>query len=108
VVTWPAVIKLAEDSELIYIADLAQWQADDCQHHFDTQDRLIDANGLLYVVVQSSEGGNLQTTGESVSLMQFTSWVRAHVSQLGHCCVAKLGFASIAQAIACVAEMDEV
>lgn len=104
-ITWPAFIKFAGDDELSFIATQSVWENDAnlSQFHYDPMDQLIDANGVIYSLLDhQNEILTPQATGEKIELEALTNLVRAHAAQLGNCCVAKLGFYSVAEAVASV------
>lgn len=115
-IIWPAIIKFEGDNELGFVADQMQWNEDVDLHAFAyaPMDVLVDSTGQLFGLDGRQHGKVFPQVldeavhlSNTVNLEQVTDWVRAHASELGHCCVSKLGFYSIAEAIRSVAEFDE-
>ena len=101
-ITWPAVIKFEGDHELSYVASQAEWEVDEDLSHarYAPMDQLIDSNGLVYSLNVNSDGSIvIMATGETITLDLITTLLREHASQLGNCCVSKLGFHSISEAV---------
>ena len=101
-ITWPAVIKYAGDNELEYVASQAEWENDPALSGFrySESDQLIDSAGVIYSLEDGSDGTVLvKDTGDKITLDQMTILVREHASELGNCCVSKLGFYSISEAV---------
>jgi cell division FtsZ-interacting protein ZapD len=103
--SWPAIIKYAQDDELAYIADLAQWNDDRDLHaiEYERMDILIDSLGLIHhlnsrddVCVQP------ESTGDIIELEDAISLVKAHFSMIGACCSAKLTARSVAELVSLV------
>ena len=108
-VNWPAVIKQADDAELIYISDQAVWQTDADLHDidYDDADCLIDSCGNVFNL--SRQVGNkakLKPRGETIALNAFLGLVKAHAAQQGSCCVAKLYAPSIMEAFKIVESLQ--
>jgi len=104
-ITWPAIIKFVGDEELSFIGSQSDWEsdADLNRYHYDQADLLIDTTGAIYSLTQLNNGVvTPEATGETIGLPTLTNLVRAHASGLGNCCVSKLGFYSIAEAVASV------
>jgi len=106
VVIWPAIIKLTDDDELLYIADLAQWHSDDDLHFIGYQqlDMLIDSAGAIHHFPNScskcdSERSLPNPTGESIELARAINLVKAHFSSVGACCAAKITARSVADLV---------
>jgi len=109
-VTWPAIIKCTGDDELTYVASQVEWDADKYLNSFsyDLTDVLIDSSGMTFRLSSDTEGRAIPAiTDDRVSLEALTDLVRNHASQLGNCCVSKLYFYSITEAIAGVADINE-
>ena len=108
-IIWPAIIKYSGQHELFYISDELDWNSN-CnlqRSSFGLGDLLIDSDGMSYDLTDVREISLLCSTG-SLNLGELTELVRYHASELGHCCVSKLGFSSIATALEGVASFEEV
>ena len=121
---WPAVVKLTQNDELLYLATKRDWLELAClyQHHFSENDTLIDSSGATYQIVNDSlhqldrpKEDQLLVAGfpglalkqEPISLTEFIQLVRAHAQAVGQCCSAKLAFSTLAQGIDMVKYLDE-
>ncbi len=99
-ITWPAILKLDGEDELIYIADAEQFIEDRTirQTHFIEQDILIDSNGNAYHI-NSHNSLTLTALPEQFRLEQIETLLQRHLSNHGTCCVAKFHANSIIEAI---------
>jgi hypothetical protein len=102
-ITWPAILKLNGEDELIYIADAEQFIDDNAirQTHFIEQDILIDSKGNAYHIT-SHNSLTLTALPEQLSLEHIEALFQRHLSNHGNCCVAKFHANSISEAINCV------
>lgn len=101
-INWPAIIKHADDEELIYIGNKNEWDGDTDIHSFEyhESDYLIDSSGEIYSL-SSSQNSYVkpEPRGESISLQKLLGLVKAHAAQQGSCCVAKLYAPTIKDAL---------
>jgi hypothetical protein len=109
VATWPAIIKYAEDDELTYIANLAEWHGNTDSHFFgyENSDALIDSLGLIHYLNNQNDSCALpESTGDIIDLEHAIDLVKAHFSSVGACCSAKLSARSVAELIDLVGDDD--
>lgn len=117
-IEWPAVIKLVQNDELLYLAHPRDWLELAClyQHHFTNEDLLLDCAGRRYLISANphivhedpvSELPQLLKQEQNLPLTDFIKWVQNHANALGHCCVAKLAFTTIGQGMEIVRSLDE-
>jgi len=109
-ISWPGVVSMAGDAELIYVADQRDWDEDDgpCHSVYAEDDYLLDASGQVYRLVKTVAGRTIpEATTATRTLIEVLGLVKAHAAQSGSCCVAKLYAASIRQAIELVKSVDE-
>lgn len=107
-ITWPVIIKLEGDDELGFVHTQLDWESELDLSHFQygAMDQMIDSTGEIYDLTQNVNGAAVpRPMGDRIDLVVLTDLVRIHVSQMGHCCVSKLGFNSIAEAVATVNEI---
>ena len=98
---WPAIIKHADDPELTYIGDASAWERDPelQQFVYEDADLLIDSRGRLYSLTHRElDLAVPKAIGEVMPLETVLGLVKAHASQAGSCCVAKLYAPTIAEA----------
>lgn len=125
-ISWPAIIKLNEDSELIYLEAKEDWLEYICHnlHLMDPKDCLIDSQGWVFAIEKSADmlqmQPNLQQISFSVEQLpslvvtdkQMTAFmliplIRKYAVYLDQCCSAKIVFSTPAQGIEAVALLDE-
>lgn len=91
-ITWPAVIHLHGDDELLTIANqdelisFLDWR-------YTEQDRLIDADGHCF-----SLAPNFAPTSQCISVDEASELVQKHTFNEGQVCVTKIFFKTIADA----------
>jgi hypothetical protein len=107
---YPCIIKHADDAELVYVGNQSEWDSDEdlCCFEYDESDCLIDSSGDIYIFTESSNKYvTPQASGESMSLAEILGLVKAHASQKGSCCVAKLYAPTISDAFRIVESLNE-
>lgn len=101
-VHWPAILKFNGDPELLYIADRECWESSvEIQGLiYDNRDRLIDSAGYLFSLRSDGETLFPERSEEiHISLEELTHYIREHHASRGGCCVIKMGFSTIGQAV---------
>ncbi|MEH6473443.1 MAG: DUF4144 family protein [Halopseudomonas sp.] len=107
---WPAILKHLGENELTFISSQSEWDCDADLHFFsyEPEDVLIDTNGQIHSLtdrqnnfVQPRENGN------KIELEVLNALVKEHASQLGSCCVSKISYPSISDAIKAVEAIGE-
>lgn len=117
-IQWPAIVKLAQHDELLYLAHQADWLALASLHQrqFVDADLLLDSLGEQYLIRATpttihenpiGELPNLLKQQQKLSLTDFIKWVQKHANAIGQCCVAKLAFTTFAQGMEIVHSLDE-
>ncbi len=109
-VSWPAIIKIDGDAELIYIRDRNAWEQDGEHHNFvyRDSDRLIDASGKLYFLTPGENGCVIpEPANRMVTPEEIAGLVRAHAAQVNTCCIEKIAAPSIKEMIKLVATLDK-
>jgi hypothetical protein len=124
-VLWPAILKLEQSRELIYLESKSDWTAYACQNAamMDPLDRLIDLQGWVFNInsgnqftIPFDDQGQEQLVKQLPSLvvieqqmtaLQLIPLVRQYAELLELCCSAKLVFSSISQGIALVASLEQ-
>ena len=104
-ITWPAVIQLKSDDELIFIKDEQQFLSDTGIQSMllRAEDRLIDSKGEVYNLRKNVKL-EIIPSKTSISLNEAKGLLQNHLSSLGTCCVAKFDVNSIEKAFWCVFE----
>ncbi|MCH1929599.1 DUF4144 domain-containing protein [Shewanella sp. A25] len=117
-IEWPAIIKLTENDEMLYLAHQRDWLEIAClnQHHFINTDLLLDSKGQQYLISAAPTDENEDPIAELPKLLKqeqklpltdFIKWVQNHANAIGQCCIAKLAFTTISQGIDIVRSLDE-
>jgi hypothetical protein len=124
-VLWPAILKLQQTNELIYLESKSDWVEYACLNSqmMAPLDRLIDLQGWEFNVKGASQftmqSGDqeqeqvvkqlpsLVATKEQMTALQLIPLVRQYAEFLEQCCSAKLVFNSISQGIALVASLEQ-
>lgn len=104
-ISWPAVIQLKSDDELIFVKNEQQFLSDSSiQSMFlQAEDRLIDSKGNIYNLRKNIKF-EIIPTKTTMSLDEAKGLLQCHLSSLGTCCVAKFDANSIEKAFWCVFE----
>ena len=99
-IKWPAVIKYSGDHELVFVLSENVWNADSslCSSAYQEGDQLIDSSGAIYDLVTNNSLSDAVAVG-MMDLNELTELVRLHASALGNCCISKMVFSSVIDAI---------
>lgn len=117
-IQWPAVVKLTQNDELLYLGHQRDWLELAClyQHQFVDTDLLLDSNGNQYLIRATPSTIHEDPIGELPKLLKqeqklpltdFIKWVQKHANAVGQCCVAKLAFTTFAQGMEIVHSLDD-
>ena len=109
-VHWPVLIKYADYEELGYVADASGWETEVGQNgaYLNSTDRVVDSAGVAFSMSEAVDGQkSLKQAQSNIGLDEILSWVRAHASMQGHCCVAKLSASSIAEVFTIIKSLDD-
>jgi hypothetical protein len=110
-IQYPALLHYQDDDELEVVSSGDDWGRKCHSQAFvaavQPGDRLIDSQGRVYSLQQSSGQVQLQNGEEHLSVQQVLQLVRRHASLQGSCCVAKIGARSIAEAIHLVTQLTD-
>jgi len=109
-VIWPAIIKHADDAELVYVSNQSEWDDDADLHHasYDESDVLIDSSGRTFSLTQlPDQSVTPEPKAVSISLHDILGLIKAHAAVKGSCCVAKLYAPSITDAFKIVESLDQ-
>ena len=107
---WPAIIKQQDEDELIYIHNQDEWKniVTSAEYEFDDTDLLIDSTGKTFVIISPGNNSiNLKQRPETLPLETILGLAKAHASQAGSCCVAKLYAPSIKDAFIIVKSFND-
>lgn len=109
-IQWPILIKYANYEELGYVADASAWEREVGPQgaYLNPDDVLVDSAGISFSASDAADGQKvLQRSQANINLDEILNWVRAHASMQGHCCVAKLYAASIAEVFGILKSLDD-
>ncbi len=98
-ITWPAVIQLKSDDELIFVKDEKIFLSNSSIQSMllQSEDRLIDSKGNVYNLSKNIKL-DIIPTQTRISLNEAKELLQSHLSRLGTCCVAKFHANSIEEA----------
>lgn len=110
-ITWPAVLKHADDPELDYFENQEALETSMAHQLIEFEDStyLVDAIGVVFSL-NLSEAGKvvLRDTNDQLTLEQVLGLVKAHAAQAEYCCIAKLWAPTIADAYAIIRSLSSV
>ena len=99
--TWPIVIKINEDHELVYVSSEADWQQDEnlSGYPYADEDLVIDSTGRLYSPSYNSQVKivSLKDLGERILIDDFNRLLRKHLCTTNECCISKIMVANFEQ-----------
>lgn len=107
---WPVIINHQDEDELIYIHNQDEWKniVTCAEYDFDHTDQLIDSTGKTFSIISPDNNSiQLKQRAETLSLETILGLVKAHASQAGSCCVAKLYAPSIKDAFIIVKSLND-
>jgi len=103
-VSWPALLKLYGDDELIYLGSLQQCVEVTSEMILGLDDYLVDSLGNGYQIVESKqEGVQLKPSDVTYSAEQVTDLIQAHEFNAAQVCITKIYFPTVADAIKAMA-----
>lgn len=109
-INWPAIIHYQGDDELCYVASELEWES---YPEWSTMDYaeaavLIDSAGRVYRMAGLQDGNeNLLATGQTISVNDLVKLVQRHAAMINTCCIEKIGFRTIDEAMAIIASLAE-
>jgi hypothetical protein len=109
-INWPAIIHYQGDDELCYVASEFEWERNPewSATDFTEADVLIDSVGRVYRMADLQEGNErLLATGQIISVNDLLNLVQRHAAMNNTCCVEKIGFRTIDEAMAVIASLVE-
>ncbi|WP_298772933.1 DUF4144 family protein [uncultured Shewanella sp.] len=109
-VHWPALVCYQGDDELVYIADEAAWvvYCHEAPTLIEGEDKLIDASGQLYYLVENKDRLVLRATNRRFLLSELLILVRHHACLVQQVCSAKIDAKTHRQLIDIVYELNRV
>ena len=98
-ISWPSLVKLDDDDELIYVASEKKFQAECSEMILGEDDYLIDSEGDSYSLESRSNQLSLAKRAEQYSVENVTKLIRNHEFQKAEVCLMKIHFLTIEEAI---------
>ncbi|MEZ8120548.1 DUF4144 domain-containing protein [Vibrio splendidus] len=98
-ISWPSLVKLDGDDELIYVASEHEFRAECSDMILSEEDYLIDSVGDSYSLQSSSNQLSLAKRPERYSTENVTKLIRNHEFQKAEMCLMKIHFLTIEEAI---------
>lgn len=101
-VNWPGIVKHEGDAELVYVLDQSEWDHSTDLHTFEYEeaDHLVDSSGNIFSLTHRIDNHVIpEATGKNMPVNEVLGLVKAHASQAGSCCVAKLYTPSVSDAL---------
>ncbi|GHB60504.1 hypothetical protein GCM10008107_07190 [Psychrosphaera saromensis] len=102
-ISWPCMLKLDGDDELIYLDSLQNLNSECSELIFSDDDYVIDSLGHCYLIEVIS--GKLELTKEdrALSTDEATDLIRAHEFNKASVCLTKIYFLTVSEAIGSLA-----
>ena len=98
-ISWPSLVKLDGDAELIYVASEHEFQTECSDMILGEDDYLIDSEGDSYSLQSSSNQLSLAKRTLQYSVEAVTKLIRNHEFQKAEVCLMKIHFLTIEEAI---------
>ncbi|MFA0380294.1 DUF4144 domain-containing protein [Vibrio sp. 10N.222.54.A3] len=98
-ISWPSLVKLDGDDELIYVASEQDFQVECSDMILGEDDYLIDSEGDSYSLQSSSNQLSLAKLADQYSVESVTKLIRNHEFQKAEVCLMKIHFLTIEEAI---------
>lgn len=98
-ISWPSLVKLDGDDELIYVASEQDFQVELSDMILGEDDYLIDSEGDSYSLQSSSNQLTLAKRANQYSVESVTKLIRNHEFQKAEICLMKIHFLTIEEAI---------
>ncbi|WP_435250406.1 DUF4144 domain-containing protein [Vibrio sp. nBUS_14] len=98
-ISWPSLVKLDGDDELIYVASEKKFQAECSDMILGEDDYLIDSEGDSYSLQSSSNQLSLAKRANHYSVESVTKLIRNHEFQKAEVCLMKIHFLTVEEAI---------
>ncbi len=104
-ITWPCLLKLDGDDELVYLASSKQLNAE-CQALIWGQDDIvIDTQGHCFALKTSANNTvELGLLSQTLNVQQVTELIQKHEFSKAQRCIIKIHFVSVQQAIEALAD----
>lgn len=98
-ISWPCMLKLDGDDELIYLDSLQNFNLECRDLIFSDDDYIIDSSGYCYLIETISGELGLTKEGGKLSTDEATNLIRAHEFNKASVCLTKIHFLTVSEAI---------
>lgn len=98
-ITWPCVLKLAGDDELIYLRSEHDFNLECKELILTDDDYVIDSAGLSYLIDVKTDKLALIKTERVLLVGEVTDLIRANEFKKSELCLTKISFLTISDAI---------
>jgi acyl carrier protein len=98
-ISWPCILKLNGDDELIYLGCEQDFFSECRELIFSDDDYIIDSVGLIYLIESISEKLALAITERQLVVDEVTHLIRANEFIKAELCLTKIHFLTISDAI---------
>jgi hypothetical protein len=89
-ISWPCMLKLDGDGELIYLNSLRDFNLECCEFIFSDDDYVIDSLGHCYLIEYISDALGLITVNRMLSTYEVSNLIRAHEFNKASLCLKRL------------------
>ena len=103
-ISWPCMLKLNGDDELIYLNSLGDFNLVCSELIFNDDDYVIDSVGRCYLIEAISGEFRLITENKVISTYDASNLIRAHEFNKASVCLTKIQFLTVADAIMSLSE----
>jgi hypothetical protein len=98
-ISWPCMLKLDGDDELIYLASILDFNLECCELIFSEDDYVIDSIGHCYLIASISGKPELIIDDKILSTHEASHLIRAHEFNKASLCLIKIHFLTVSEAI---------
>ena len=98
-ISWPCILKLDGDDELIYLGSELDFISECQELLLSDEDHVIDSAGYSYLIASISEKLRLIKTEQIVFVEDVTNLIRAHEFTKATLCLTKIHFLTVSDAI---------
>ena len=98
-ISWPCMLKLDGDDELIYLNSLRDFNLECSELIFSEDDYVIDSVGHCYLIESISGALGLITENRILSIHETNNLIRAHEFNKASLCLTKINFLTVSEAI---------
>ncbi|GLR06950.1 hypothetical protein GCM10007906_45380 [Vibrio hyugaensis] len=104
-ITWPCLLKLDGDDELVYLDSPEQLNAECQALIWGQDDMVIDTQGHCYALQAGANSTvELSLLPQTLNVQQVTELIQKHEFSKAQRCIIKIQFLSVQQAIAALVE----